>query len=246
MSQWAHSPGKLAARRCCLAHDGQVRSPSNLSGTREPDEDAVLTEAVRKAQQGDEGAFRVIYRATQPGLIRYLWVLTGDAAEDVASETWLQIARDLGSFKGDAAGFRGWAATIARHRALDHVRSQRRRPQAEGSEDDLAGIAAAEDTAGSVMESLATRDALAMIARLPRDQAEAVLLRAIIGLDSKTAGRVLGKRAGAVRTAAYRGLHTLAAYLEDPGATRATTQTVTEPVAKAVTLQPRRALRDMR
>lgn len=223
-----------------------MRGTRNLPGTREPDEDPALAKAVGKAQQGSEDAFRVIYRAIQPGLVRYLWVLVGAAAEDVASETWLQIARDLSSFKGDAAGFRGWTATIARHRALDHMRSQRRRPQAAGSVDDLVDIAAAEDTAGSAIESLATRDALAMIARLPRDQAEAVLLRAVIGLDSKTAGKVLGKRAGAVRTAAYRGLHTLAAYLEDPRATQATTQTVTETAAQVVTQQPRRALRDMR
>ena len=41
------------------------------------------------------------------------------------------------------------------------------------------------------------------------DQAEAVLLRAVLGLDAITAGQVLGKRPGAIRTAAHRGLKTL-------------------------------------
>jgi RNA polymerase sigma-70 factor (ECF subfamily) len=49
---------------------------------------------------------------------------------------------------------------------------------------------------------------------LPPDQAEAVLLRAVLGLDAQTAGHVLGKRPGAIRTAAYRGLRTLAGRLE--------------------------------
>jgi RNA polymerase sigma-70 factor (ECF subfamily) len=49
---------------------------------------------------------------------------------------------------------------------------------------------------------------------LPPDQAEAVLLRAVLGLDAQTAGHVLGKRPGAIRTAAYRGLRTLARQLE--------------------------------
>ena len=35
-----------------------------------------------------------------------------------------------------------------------------------------------------------THDALGLIARLPRDQAEAVLLRAVMGLDAKTAAKV--------------------------------------------------------
>jgi RNA polymerase sigma-70 factor (ECF subfamily) len=48
---------------------------------------------------------------------------------------------------------------------------------------------------------------------LPTQQAEAVLLRVVMGLDAETVGRILGKRPGAVRTAAYRGLRRLAALL---------------------------------
>ena len=43
----------------------------------------------------------------------------------------------------------------------------------------------------------------------PPDQAEAILLRTVLGLDAATAGHVLGKGAGAIRTAAHRGLKTL-------------------------------------
>ncbi|HEY9388259.1 MAG TPA: RNA polymerase sigma factor [Mycobacteriales bacterium] len=181
-----------------------------------PDEEK-LSVAVRAAQDGDDEAFRVIYRMVQPGLLRYLRVLVGDDAEDVASETWLQIVRDLGRFHGDADGFRGWAATIGRHRAVDHLRRQRRRPRTEGM-DPLVAVPADSDTAGSALEAVATDQALAMIAALPRDQAEAVLLRVVMGLDARTAAEVLGKRPGAVRTAAYRGLRRLAANLPAPAA----------------------------
>jgi len=73
-----------------------------------------------------------------------------------------------------------------------------------------SGRPAADDTAQSAIDALATDAALALIATLPPDQAEAVLLRAVLGLDAQTAGQILGKRAGAVRTAAHRGLRTLA------------------------------------
>ena len=53
------------------------------------------------------------------------------------------------------------------------------------------------------------------IARLPQDQAEAVVLRVVMGLDAKTAADTLGKRPGAVRTAAHRGLKKLAELLGD-------------------------------
>jgi RNA polymerase sigma-70 factor (ECF subfamily) len=42
-----------------------------------------------------------------------------------------------------------------------------------------------------------------------------VLLRAVIGLDATTAGQVLGKRPGAVRVAAHRGLRRLARMLDE-------------------------------
>lgn len=167
--------------------------------------------ALRAAREdGDEDAFRVLFRAVQPGLLRYLRVLVGDDAEDVASEAWLQIARDLATFRGDLDGFRGWAATIARNRALDHLRHERRRPASTGQDEQLAEVPAREDTAESAVDSIGTDAALALIATLPRDQAEAVLLRAVVGLDAPAAARVLGKRAGAVRTAAHRGLRKLA------------------------------------
>lgn len=58
--------------------------------------------------------------------------------------------------------------------------------------------------------ALSTESAVRLIASLPQDQAEAVMLRAVMGLDARAAGKVLNKKAGAVRTAAYRGLRALA------------------------------------
>lgn len=176
----------------------------------QPPADADVSAAIGRAQRGDEDAFRVLYRAVHPRLYRYLLVLVGQDAEDVASEAWLQIARDLKTFHGDADGFRGWAATIARHRALDHLRQGRRRPVVTVPADWLPERAAHHDTAEAAIEVMSTDEALALIASLPPDQAEAVVLGVVFGLDAKSAGAVLGKRPGAVRTAVYRGLRTLA------------------------------------
>jgi RNA polymerase sigma-70 factor (ECF subfamily) len=179
---------------------------------------ADLSCAVREAQRGGSDAFRALYRDTQPRLLRYLYPLVGDDAEDVASETWLQVSRDLAGFTGDHDGFRGWVTTIGRHRALDHLRRQGRRPTSVPvPTEDLAGLAAADDTAAGALEAISTDAAIRLIATLPPDQAEAVLLRAVVGLDAGSAGRVVGKRAGAVRTAAYRGLRTLAGRLNEAG-----------------------------
>ncbi|GAA0915678.1 RNA polymerase sigma factor [Streptomyces thermoalcalitolerans] len=179
--------------------------------------DGELGEAVARAQEGDEEAFAVAYRIVQPGLLGYLRGLVGDDAEDVASDAWLQIARDLGRFRGDGAGFRGWTATIARHRALDHLRRQRARPRGAALEQDVLELPGPHSTHDQALESITTEQALALLARLPRDQAEAVLLRVVVGLDGPAAARVLGKRPGAVRTATHRGLKRLARELGAEG-----------------------------
>ncbi|MBV1935418.1 RNA polymerase sigma factor [Streptomyces sp. BV286] len=181
--------------------------------------DGELGAAVARAQEGDEAAFAVAYRIVQPGLLGYLRGLVGDDAEDVASDAWLEIARDLGRFRGDGAGFRGWTATIARHRALDHLRRLKVRPRASALEQDLHDLPGPHSTYDQALESLGTQHALDLVARLPRDQAEAVLLRVVVGLDGPTAARVLGKRPGAVRTAAHRGLKRLARRLGAEGVT---------------------------
>jgi RNA polymerase sigma-70 factor (ECF subfamily) len=172
-----------------------------------------LSDAVKAAQQGSEDSFRTLYRATQPPLLRYLRGLVGEDSEDVASEAWLQVARDIHTFRGDYDGFKAWTTTIARHRAMDHLRRLRRRPADAMPTDELVGLPAGDDTAALATDSVATDAAMQLIARLPRDQAEAILLRVVIGLDAKSAGKVLGKRPGAVRTAAYRGLRRLAKLL---------------------------------
>ncbi|MCQ4082536.1 RNA polymerase sigma factor [Streptomyces sp. RB6PN25] len=179
-------------------------------------DDAQVTAAIAAAQRGDEASFRTVYRSVHPRLLAYVRTLVGDAdAEDVASEAWLQITRDLARFSGDADRFRGWTATIARNRALDHVRRLGRRPAIGGDETVLYGMADHRaDTAGEALEALATERAMELISRLPVDQAEAVMLRAVVGLDAKSAAEVLGKRPGAVRTAAHRGLRRLAELLE--------------------------------
>ncbi|WP_408661923.1 RNA polymerase sigma factor [Jatrophihabitans sp.] len=173
-----------------------------------------LSAVVLAAQAGEEEAFSELYHQLHPGLLRYLSVLVGRDAEDIASDTWLQVCRDLHTFTGDGDGFRGWVATIGRHRGLDYLRSRSRRPAEPAAWETLLAVPGHYDTEIQAEESLSTVAALRLIAQLPQEQAEAVLLRTVIGLDAKSAGVVLGKSPGAVRTAAYRGLKNLAAMLE--------------------------------
>jgi RNA polymerase sigma-70 factor (ECF subfamily) len=170
---------------------------------------------VERMLAGDEDALRTVYRQVHPPLLRYLTVLVGpDEAEDVASEAWGQAFRDLDRFAGGADGFRGWLTTIGRHRALDHLRRRQRQPLADVELTEVLDRPADLDVAADVVDALGTEAALAMVAGLPADQAEAIMLRTVLGFDSPTAARILGKRPGAVRSATHRGLKALSRRLE--------------------------------
>jgi RNA polymerase sigma-70 factor, ECF subfamily len=175
------------------------------------DED--LAHALAAARGGDAVGFAALWRALQPAVLRYLRVVTGEAAEDIASETWLQVARDLWGFQGDLPSFRVWLFRIARHRGLDELRRAGRRREVP-YEHMPEARAVAPDAAEHALDGLDTEWALRLIASLPREQAEAVMLRAVAGLDSVQTASVLGKRPGAVRVAAMRGLRRLAENIE--------------------------------
>jgi RNA polymerase sigma-70 factor, ECF subfamily len=168
------------------------------------------------AKAGGESGFVALFRSVQPALLRYLSTLGGGLAEDVASETWVSVVRGLGTFSGDEAGWRAWVFTIARSRLRDAKRRAARAPVAVGDEE-LTAFQDGLDVAARVEEIFSTEGALALIRRLPKDQAEAVLLRHVAGLDAARAAQVLGKRSGAVRVAAHRGLRRLAELLDQTG-----------------------------
>ncbi len=169
------------------------------------------------ARAGDQLAFAQLYRAVQPGLRRYAAVLVGQEADDVTAEAWLHIARDLRRFEGGPDDFRAWSARIVRNRAMDSLRRAARRPVAELTDEVLVDAASTSDTEAAVLEHLTTEHASRLIAELPREQAEAVMLRAVVGLDARTAGAILGKSAAAVRVSTHRGLRRLATRLRPRG-----------------------------
>ena len=174
-----------------------------------------LDEALVRARAGDEAGFLVLWDALQPRLLRYLQVISCADVDDVAGETWLQVVRDLPKFKKDNADeFRAWLFTIARHRAIDAARS-RLRHRDKMLADTLVPPSATlgNPVEDEVLQQLSTRQAIALVAGLSKDQAEVVALRVIAGLDTEAVARLLRKSPGAVRIALHRGLRALS---DDP------------------------------
>jgi RNA polymerase sigma-70 factor, ECF subfamily len=178
-----------------------------------PDE---LEDALRRAGLGDGDAMRVLWRTHQPLLIRYLRARLGhDDAEDVAQQVWVEVARGLTRFEGSAEEFRRLLFSIGHRRMIDEFR-RRGRQIATVSGDQAIDSAVSTDFDRE--DDLAR--AVALVRRLPPDQADAVLLRIIADLDVGDVAEVMGKREGNVRVLVHRGLTRLGELLqEDAGVT---------------------------
>lgn len=158
------------------------------------------------AQTGAGWAISDLYRTHQPRLVRYLRVQAGSDGDDIASETWMSASRTLGSFTGTEDDFRGWLFTIARRRLHDHRRHQARRPRHTDAPTPVEH-AAPTSTEDEVLGDAAAR---ALVASLPRDQADIVLLRVVGGFSADEVAAIVGRRPGTVRVIAHRALQRLA------------------------------------
>ncbi len=178
-----------------------------------------FAETLAAAQDGSEAAFAVLWRDANPPMLRYLKVMAPGAAEDVAAETWVQVVRGLATFRGDEPAWRAWLFTTARRRAVDAIRRSARHPQAPLEHLPPERHPVSADPAELALEHLSTQAAIALVSRLPRLQAEVILLRVVAGLDTESVARLVERSPGAVRVAAHRGLRTLAQILASEGVT---------------------------
>jgi RNA polymerase sigma-70 factor, ECF subfamily len=184
----------------------------------------LFPELLAAAQGGDERAFAVLWRDLQPAVLRYFKVTEAEAAEDLAADSWVSVIRGLGRFRGDERAFRAWVFTVARHRAIDWRRLAARRPTRSVPAELLAERPAPDDPVAQVLEAQSTRAALVLLAELPADQAEVLALRVLAGLEVAEVARIVGKRPGAVRVLAHRGLRRLAQRVEAAGLARGVTR----------------------
>jgi len=164
------------------------------------------------AQAGGEWALEALFVQFQPSLLRFLRAQAGDDTDDIASETWLQVARGLSQFKGDEDGFRAWLFTVARNRLIDERRRTSRRPNTIANNDSLASVPTRDTSPEDVVINADAGDEAVrrIVALLPADQAEVILLRVVADLTVDQVAEIVGKRPGAVRTMQSRGLKRLA------------------------------------
>jgi RNA polymerase sigma-70 factor, ECF subfamily len=173
---------------------------------------------VRDARAGDAAALGQLYDTYRDRVARFAAGSLGDAerAEDVTSETFEAVLRNLGSYRA-GTDFEAWLFTIAHRRVADHFRRRFRRREVELDEavhpahcDGLPGpLPVVDGPEETVLAAERRAEVAGAFRRLRADQQEVLALRVLGGLSAAQVGAVLGKSEGAVRVAQHRALRSL-------------------------------------
>lgn len=130
-------------------------------------------------------------------------------AEDVLGDVFLDVARQVGDFRGDSAGFRAWVFTIARARRVDEIRRRTRRLEDRFDTQEIERIAARTDVEGEVVGALLLDDLLGQLEILTDDQTEVLILRMVADLSAPEVAQITGRSVGAVEQLQHRALSAL-------------------------------------
>jgi RNA polymerase sigma-70 factor (ECF subfamily) len=184
---------------------------SQLDGARHGNMGMLAELAVR----GQPAAIETLLRQIRPMVVRYCRARLGrisghyHAADDVAQEVCIAVLSALPRYQDMGRPFASFVFGIASHKVADAMRSAARlaipTEDLPDGPDDRPGP---EETAVAYLEAERAR---ALLARLPVNQRELLVLRVLSGFSAEETGNALGMSAGAVRVAQHRALARLRA-----------------------------------
>lgn len=177
---------------------------------------------LRRAQAGDERAFRALVERYRRPIWELCWRLTApvglaDRAEDLTQDTFVRVYRALPEFdpRGPAR-LSTWIFTIATRLALNELR--RARPEPLGADDAFAAPPAAGPDRAHERREAGDRIALA-VAALPAGARAVLLLRDVFDLEYDEIARALGLDLGTVKSRLSRARAAVRARLTAGGVT---------------------------
>ena len=155
-----------------------------------------LAAIVARARTGDRRAFAELYRRFHRAvhgvvLARVRYADAADVVQDVFA-----VALERLPQLGEAAAFPGWIMSIARNRAIDHVRAIK-------PSDELADFPVEASRAAEVAQVLVALRAL------PEAYQETMILRLVEGMTGPEIAEQTGLSPGSVRVNLHRGMKLL-------------------------------------
>jgi RNA polymerase sigma-70 factor (ECF subfamily) len=166
-----------------------------------------------RLRAGDADALAAAYDAYGAATFGLLVGMLGDraAAEDVQQQVFTEVWRRAGDYDPRRAGLLTWVLTIARSRAIDHLR--RRVP--EPRDPQLPDPRTVEAEGDALLERWRVAQ---LFGRLPRDERALLRLRFYDGRSQSEISAATGIPIGTIKARMVRGLTRLREMIEAEGA----------------------------
>ena len=194
-------------------------------------DDLELNKSIKNFQKnGDRLSFEKIYRHFMPKIYRYVFLKLRDKfmAEDITSEIFIRVYKNLKAASLNALTFKIWLYKISKNVVIDFYRSKGRQPEeilVDGFEDNdnlkdinLQGMGKnkfiVENQFDDKVLNFENPDLIEALSELPELQREAIVLRYVEDLNYGAIGKILNKNETAVRVLKFRALVNLKDKLE--------------------------------
>jgi RNA polymerase sigma factor (sigma-70 family) len=171
---------------------------------------------IEAARAGDGRALERIYATLAPAVTGFFRLQRAAEPDDLTSEVFLGVLRNLHRFQGDEEQFRSWVFTIAYRRLADERRSAGRRPQLQPLHE-APEPADVTDVEADVERLLATRRVRELCADLPPSQRDVLLLRLVGRMTVDDIAAATERSRGAVKALQRRGLAAVTSHVEREG-----------------------------
>jgi RNA polymerase sigma factor (sigma-70 family) len=177
---------------------------------------------LKEVQAGRPSAWDRCYRWLAPAVAGYLRTQGAREVDDLTSEVFLAVFRNIATFSGSESNFRSWVFVIAHRRLQDERRHRFRRPPSETlDEAKMSRRAHAPGPAGDAEEGAFRRmgndRVIRLCGQLAPDQRDVVLLRILGDLTVDQVAEVVGKSQGAVKQLQRRGFEAIRRLVEREG-----------------------------
>ena len=160
--------------------------------------------------------FEQVYQTYFKSVYRYIRRLSGDEqlAEEITSETFVQVMRSIGTFRGDC-DLRVWICQIAKNTYYTHLKKQNR----VAALDEAAWLALADSAAPGEERLDAKEDAQrirALLHALPEPYKEVFMWRTLGELSFAEIGALYGKTANWACVTYHRARQQIKTGMEEP------------------------------
>jgi len=169
--------------------------------------EAFELKAIRQCQEGDLGAFGILYDEYIKKIYDFVYYKTmhKETAEDIVSLVFTKVLENIKKYDSSKGTFSSWIYRIARNTVIDHYRTQKK----EKDIDDVWDLSGDTDVERDTDNKAELAQVKKYLKTLTSDQRDIIVMRLWQGMSHSEIAEVLGKNESTVKVAYSRAIRDL-------------------------------------